>query len=340
VRDEPTFGRIGRWRALALAGIVVLGLGSIVGSGGGVEGCLAPGSCRGDFPDEPAQPTVTPFDAVVQAGGSAKFSAVAPSFANPSYQWLRASKGGTLAPIAGATAATFTLAGAQLTDDGSIFSVDVLGTFEGKLVQGRSTPSALAVSSMPPVVFQDSEFALADWLGGAIVQPLVGGPTHAEEQIASGGNPGAYRQVTLSMPGGNSLLTAFSTYQGAAYDPVAQGPVYLIDFAEDCIALPGVLGVGPLLLLEQDGRRYAAGGGAFCDATWRKQPYLHSAFARSDFVQFDGPTCAAGAACPDFSANGKPLRFGLVNFNQGSPGFVGASGGFGIDNWVVKVWRR
>jgi hypothetical protein len=338
--DEQRFHGVGRWRTAALIAIIMLGLGSIVGSGGGVEGCFAPGPCAGDFPNEPAQPTVTPADVAIQVGGSATFSADAPSFANPSYQWLRKRQGSSLTPITGATAATYTLAGAQLIDDGSTFSVDVLGTFEGKLVQGRSTPSALAVSSMPPVVFQDSEFAPADWVAGAIVQPLVGGPTHDEQQVVAGGNPGAYRQVTLSMPGGNSLLTAFSTYQGAAYDPVAQGPVYLIEFAEDCIALPGVLGVGPKLLMAQDGRRYAAGAGGFCDATWRRQAFLHAVFAPGDFFQVDGPTCAAGAVCPDFSANGKPMTFGVVNFNQGSPGFAGASGGFGVDNWVVKVWRR
>jgi hypothetical protein len=341
MRNDHRLQRFGRWRALALAGVVVLGLGSIVGSGGGVEGCaLVPGPCPGSFPDEPAEPTVSPPDAVIQVGGSATFAADAPSFANPSYQWFQTRKGGKGMAIVGATGATYTLAGAQLIDDGSTFSVEVVGTFERKLVTGRSAPAALAVSSMPPVVLQDSEFAPADWLAGAIVQPLVGGPTHDEQQVDAGGNPGAYRRVALSMPGGNSLLTAFSTYQRGAYDPASQGPIYLIEFAQDCIALPGVLGVGPRLLMEQDGRRYAAGAFGFCDATWRRQAFLHSAFAPADFFQFDGPACAVGSACPDFSANGKPMTFGFVNFNQGSAGFVGASGGFGVDNWIVRVWRR
>ncbi|HSC65770.1 MAG TPA: hypothetical protein VLD35_19175 [Caldimonas sp.] len=339
MHDEQRLHRVGRWRAAALVAVVVLGLGSIVGSGGGGGCALAPGPCPGDFPNEPAEPTVTPPDAVIQVGGSVTFSADAPSFGNATYQWFRAPKGATATAIAGATAATYTLAGAQLIDDGSTFSVHVTGTFEGKPFLMASQPAALAVSSMPPVVFQDSEFAPADWVAGAVVQP-PGGPTHVEQQVATGGNPGAYRQVALSMPGGNSLLTAFSTYQGGTYDPASQGPVYLIAFSEDCAALPGVLGVGPKLLLEQDGRRYAGGAAGMCDAAWRKQVFLRASFSRADFFQVDGPACAAGTACPDFSATGKPMTFGFVNLNQGSTGFAGGSGGFGVDNWVVKVWRR
>ena len=339
MRDEQRVPGVGRWSVAALFAIVVLGLASIVGSGGGGGCALAPGPCPGDFPNEPADPTVTPGDAVIQVGGSVTFSADAPSFGNASYQWFRAPKGASAAAISGATAATYTLAGAQLIDDGSTFTVHVTGTFEGKSAFRSSQPATVAVSSMPPVVFQDTEFAPADWVATAIVQP-PGGPTHVEQQVATGGNPGAYRQVALSMPGGNSVLTAFSTYQGGTYDPASQGPIYLIGFSEDCVALPGVLGVGPQLLLEQDGRRYAAGAGGFCDATWRKQDFLRASLARADFFQLDGPACAAGTACPDFSANGQPMTFGFVNSNQGSTGFAGASGGFGVDNWVVKVWRR
>ncbi len=339
MNDEQRPSRMARWRAGALAGIVVLGLASIVGSGGG--GCFAPGPCVGDFPNEPIAPVVTPTDVVVEVGGTATFSAIAQGIGNPSYQWLRAPKGGTLAPISGATASTYSLTGANLTDDGSTIAVDVAGSFEGKAVQRRSAGSTLAVSSMLPVVFQDREFAPADWAAAAIVEPLVGGPTHDEQQARTGGNPDAYRRVALSMPGGVSTLTAFSTYQSASYDPASQGAIYLIDFAQDCIALPGVLGVAPVLLVEQDGRRYAAAAGAgACTAVWGRQTLIRGTFDATQFIRIDGAACAAGASCPDFSAFGKPLKFGIVNFNQGVAGFAGASGGFGIDNWVVRVWRR
>jgi len=101
-----------------------------------------------------------------------------------------------------------------------------------------------------------------------------------------------------------------------------------------------VLGVGPQLLIEQDGRRYAAGNGGFCDAAWRKQIFLHASFDATQFIQIDGPACTAGGRCPDCTALGRPLRFGFVNGNQGMNGFAGASGGFGVDNWLVRVWRR
>lgn len=324
-------------RAVAPAFFVMLGLGTFVGSG-----C----SCSGElcnthpFPDEPLQPIVEPSEATIQVGATVTFSVLAPGLGDPAYQWFRAASGGPPVPIAGATEATYTLVGAQLPDDGATFSVSVHAGFEGQLALVQSSGSTLAVSSMPPVVFQDSEFASADWSGAAIVVPPGGGATHDEQQASTGGNPGAYRKVTLSMPGGIAKLSAFSIYQSASYDPPSQGAIYLVDFAQDCIALPGVLGVGPQLLIEQDGRRYAAGNSGSCDATWRRQVFLRGSFDATQFLQIDGPACAASEHCPDFSALGKPLRFGFVNFNQGSAGFAGASGGVGIDNWVVRVWRR
>jgi len=243
-------------------------------------------------------------------------------------------------PIAGATAATYTLAGAQLPDDGATFSVSVLAGFEGQLVLELSSGSALAVSSMPGVVFQDSKFLSADWASAAIAEPAVGGPTYEVSSAQTGGDADAYRRVAIAMPGGVSRLFVFNTYQGAVYDPATQGSIYIIDVSEECVALPGTLGVGPVLLLEQDGRRYIAGGSAPCEATWHKQRFMPGRYAATDFLKVDGPACPAGEACPNFSALGKPLRFGFANENAGSTGFAGASGGFGVDNWMVTVWRR
>src|ERR1700755_2171389 len=104
MHDERRRSGLSGWRIGALASIVVLGVAAIFGSGGGGGGCaLAPGPCPGDFPSEPAQPTATPSDVVIQVGGSATFTAVAPGIAVPSYQWLRTSKGGATARMGGAT---------------------------------------------------------------------------------------------------------------------------------------------------------------------------------------------------------------------------------------------
>ena len=332
-------GPVGRWRGLALAGIVAAGLVTIVGSGGG--GFLCPGPCEGDFPSGPIPPTIEPPSVTLQVGSTALFSVRAPGIANPTYQWSRATRGGFFTAIRGATGATYTLAGANLGDDGTKLFASVQGGFNGKQVVVDSSRAQLAVSSMPGVVFQDSEFQPADWSVATISEPSSNGPTHIEEQALNGGNPGAYRKMTIVMPAGPTKLYAFHTFAAASYDPASHGPVYLIDFTQDCHVLPGTLGVGPTLLIEQDGRRYISGGPTLCgSSSWSNTVLIPGTFSAADFLRVDGPGCAAGESCPNFSATGKPIRFGFANSNEGLAGFAGASGGFGIDNWKVTVWRR
>ena len=59
--------------------------------------------------------------------------------------------------------------------------------------------------------------------------------------------------------------------------------------------------------------------------------------APADFRLFDGPACATGEACPDFSASGAPMRFGYWRASLGNPG---GSIAHGIDNWKVTLWKR
>jgi hypothetical protein len=339
MRDRPS-STLNRWRGLALVCTVALGLVTIVGSGGG-GGFLCPGPCAGDFPPEPRTPVVSPPNINLQVGGTAVFSVSAPEISNPAIQWSRAAKGGPFVAIPGATLATYTLAGAQLVDDGATYAASVQGAFNGTQVALFSAPGHLAVSSMPGVVFQDSEFLPADWSVAAISAPSSNGPTHGEAQVPTGGNPGAYRQMTIVMPAGPNQLYVFHAFRPVTYDPASQGPVYFVEFNQDCLLLPGTLDVGPTLLIEQDGRRFIAGGPTQCGASaWRNTLLIPGTSGVTDFLQVDGPACAAGERCPNFSATGKPIRFGFANSNEGLVGFAGASGGFGIDNWKVTVWRR
>jgi hypothetical protein len=316
-------------RALAQVAIVALGLVSLVGSGGGEI----------DFP--PATPMVDPRARTSQVGGTVVFRVDSPDFGNPTYQWLRAPRGGSFAAIPGATSAAYTVAGANLLDDGSVFMVDVSGRFDGRQWTLSSTEGRLAVSSMPPVVIQDSEFLAGDWSVDARVEPASNGPTHGEEQVATGGNPGAYRRTAISMPAGPSLLYVFNLFGPATYDPATQGALYVVEFTQDCLALPGTLAVEPRLLVEQNGRRYSAGAPTLCGSgTWSNYSPIAGHFGVANFVMVDGAPCGVGEACPDFSSSGQPIRFGFANRNQALAGLAGASGGFGIDNWNVTAWRR
>ncbi len=332
------------WRGLALVCVVVMGVATIVGSGGGgvyVDGCFL-GPCPGPFPPEPATPTIDPPDTVVQVGATVVFSVRAPGVDNATYQWQRAPRGfgGPFFDIPGATGSSYSLAGVQLVDDDVKFQVKVSGSFNGNPVALASLPAQLAVSSMPGIIFEDSEFALADWAVAAISEPATNGPTHVEEQATTGGNPGAYRKTTITMPAGPTRLLVFDTLLSASYDPATQGAVYRIAFAQDYIALPGALGLLPALLIEQDGRRYMANGFMSLGTLTWSVPTFPAVFDASAFYRVDGPACAAGESCPNFSASGQPIRFGFANSNQGLAGVAGVSGGFGVDNWKVTVWRK
>jgi hypothetical protein len=289
----------------------------------------------------PPTPTVEPSRVTVQVGATAVFSVHTPGITNPTYQWSRAPRVGPPVAIPGATGETYTVVGANLGDDGAFFTATVHGDFNGTPVTVDSWFGQLAVSSTPAVLFLDSEFLPADWSVATISEPSSNGPTHNEEQVTSGGNPGAYRKIAITMPAGRSRLYLFHAFAAATYDPASQGSVFLVDFTQDCLALPGSLGVGPTLLIEQDGRRYIVDGPTQCgSASWSNTVSSSSTSGAADFLQVDGPGCVAGESCPNFSATGRPLRFGFANSYEGLVGLAGASGGFGIDNWKVTVWRR
>jgi hypothetical protein len=327
---------MGGWRGVALACIAALGLGTIVGCGGGGddEGCVFDFSPRCPIvigPWEWKDAFVDRQRITVQVGGTAVFSVRTSGIDKPTYQWQRASGGGPFVDILGATGATYTLAGAQLADDGAQFQVIVPGVN----VYTSSRSSRLAVSSMPGVVFQDGEFLPADWLVTEAVNPAQNGPVHSEERVATGGNPGAFLLMVDTMSAWPSSSRVFHANQLATYEPASQGAIYTIDFEEDCF------GSSSALLLEQGERRYIArGSGCNAFTTW-SAPRLGSSLTVPDFKLRDGPGCAANESCPDFSAGAAPLRFGFVReFAQPDKLFPGHTFTHSIDNWKVTVWRR
>jgi hypothetical protein len=329
-------------RAAALLGIVALGLLTIVGSGGGGGvgfpdmSCLnEPGFCgNGNFTIFLPWAEVTPGRTATTVGGSAEFSASS-NLDQPTYRWCRLGAGATECnDIPGASGPSYRVSGANLVDDGATYRVAVTGTNGSAYGFAR-----LAVSSMPGVAYQDGEFLDADWGVTVLASPTLGGPVVSLARTTAGGNPGAFRMASYELPQVASSVRVFYAASTALYDPAVQGAVYLIDFAEDCInkSSTNVASyTGPMI--EQAGRRFVATQSAFyCRAaTWHT---VHrSSVTAQDFELADGPPCAAGQACPDFSAQGAPIRLGLVAGAALSGG--PAQTGHGFDNWKVTVWRK
>ena len=326
-------------RALALAGVSVLGLLSLVGSGGGSLGFpqCPPDICGPAPPPEPGV-AVTPGNLTVLVGTPVTFTAQPVNTTSAvTYQWRRSSGMGTpMVDIPGATGSTYTLPSANLGDDGVLFQVVM--TPSGSLpvrAGGR-----LAVSAVPGVVLADGEFAPADWETLPVDVAGAVRPEHVEQQSTTGGNPGAFRRMQFRLGQATGWGAMAYLARKARYDPSEHGAVYVIDYAEDCSALnpSEFLSTTSQLLLQQGTRTYVAIGiTPYCvAAAWA--PVANLASLRvSEFALLDGPACAAGESCPDFSANALPLHFGYRRISFAS---AGVEVSHGIDNWRVTVWPR
>jgi len=330
-------------RALAVACIAAAGLVAIVGSGGGGVSLLPDWD---NIPTPPPPPASTlrvePEYVTRLAGTSVTFTAQSTSAAGDiTYQWSRSFDGGkSFVDIAGATGRSYSLSGVTLADDGAVFRVVARPLSSGR---SESALGHLAIATRPAIVFADGEFLDDDWL----VSPVIdsSGPTfvHSDERAATGGNPGAFRRMTEQLQK-NSIARVFYLSKSATYDPATQGAVYVIDYAEDCIDMESseLIGVYSDFVIEQAGRRYysfrpSPTTSHTCNQlNWSAGPSL-SSLGRDDFRRWSGPACDVGEICPDFSANGKPMRFGFLREVAGSYGVVVVHG---IDNWKVTVWGR
>lgn len=320
-------------RRLASAATAALGVLAIVGSGGGMIG-FPDLDFGGPYPPLAPYARVEPSRVTVQVGSTVAFSVSTTGGAAPfSYQWRRDG-----VDIAGATGTTYTLVGVDLGDDGAQFEARVTAS------NGVATAtSVLRVSSLPGVVYQDSDFLASDWAVTAIADPAQGGPAYTASQSATGGNPDAFRSIAYQMTAGPSAMTAFQTMRSATYDPRSQGPIYTIDLAQDCNNLTtSVLQnetVSAKPMLEQGGRRFAPQlWSSACAHYWLT---ARGASLRADeFELVAGPACGADEACPDFSAGAAPIRFGFVSGVNLPLGRDAGTITHGIDNWKVTVWRR
>jgi hypothetical protein len=339
------------WRSLGLLAVISAGLLGIVGSGGGLaDGCsfLVPAPCTPDFaanlppPGSFAFATLSPQKRTVQAGGTAVFTVNANGMVPTVFRWDRSRDGGrTFTVIPAATSGVYTQTNVPLIDDGS--TIRVTASTGPTSVQMVAT-ALLTVTSGPAVVFEDGDFDPAGWSVDAVVSPLQGGATHTEEQVVSAGHPDAWRRMVDRMPPGLNWLQTHHVALAARYEPALQGAIVALDYSEDCIFISGA---GPgddvqaFLLVEQAGRNYVhVSSSTTCQTPGWAAMESQFGLLAADFVQIDGPACAVGQACPDFSVAGAALRFGYARTTQSFNGQPAVTVIHGIDNWRVAVWRR
>lgn len=193
-------------------------------------------------------------------------------------------------------------------------------------------------------VLTDGDFLPANWTTVEFIQTNA---TGTNSRVETGGNPDAYRQMTIDIPappGGASILVNIASFGSLlTYDPSVSGAIQLLEFSFDISRVSGT-GLAPTLptgiyrpFLEQDGKMFFLfGNGLASVRPWTTIQFISS--LASSWSQIN-----AGVEKPDFSANGGAITFGYrVLFSVDCPvtatnGCNAATGVSGIDNFTVRV---
>jgi len=203
------------------------------------------------------------------------------------------------------------------------------GVAAGVVVAALSMVLATAASALP---FTDGTFASGDW--STADNLISGSASSTTTQQLSGGNPGAFRETTLTFAT-SSQLWVESLYLPGIYDPAAEGALTALDVSLETI---GGVNTGVAAIVVQDGVVYYSIGKAIAShIAWTGQSFsVTGALVASDFDT--NPNAGLGGNLPngvhpDFSAGGSPLLFGYAvgNGSGGNPITVG------VDNWSVTA---
>lgn len=140
-----------RWRAFATLWLGLMALTLSACGGPETELPLAP---------PPAAIALQPSDQAVTVGGDATFSVSVSNATSPSYRWQTLA-GGNWADIAGATAASLTISGATLAQDGNQYRA-VVGVAGTTLISVPVTLSVKPAPQAPAIAVQPSDLRVTE----------------------------------------------------------------------------------------------------------------------------------------------------------------------------------
>jgi hypothetical protein len=204
-------------------------------------------------------------------------------------------------------------------------SAVALGLAATPLLSVAPTAQAALVSE---VVFSDMDYADADWtIVNSFATGFVG-------QVATGGDPGSYRQTELFV--GEDVPFVGQLNRNFVYDPSASGPVTGITY-NFALKTTNAEGAGYEPLLEQNGKLYIdfTTTGNASPNTWLTEDRV---LGLGDFGELTiSPLNALifnPASKPNFSANGSTMEFGY-EVTAGGGGFFQSI--TGIDNDPITL---
>jgi hypothetical protein len=204
-------------------------------------------------------------------------------------------------------------------------------------------PSSL--SSNVTTTFFDGTFNLADWTPGPTIGVVnAGNVSTSNQQVLSGGNPGAFWQFTTSIN-----ETGTSTYHrtffnnASIFTPSALGAITSMSggFSMNLLSLTSVRDVFDTeLVIQQNGSVYLPGiGYGLQDVSpgWYGNSTLFGPGSSVPIQSSSNWTLRTGSGPthPDFSITGSAIQFGVLTgsyFDSGAGSNVG-----GVDNWTFNV---
>ena len=187
------------------------------------------------------------------------------------------------------------------------------------------------------VTFSDSTFLDSDWTA-AQTSSTTTQASFSAGQVASGGNPDAYRSVTLNWLNDTSssaipAIFVASLNSQAMYNPSTSGAIASISYSMDAkeTSADNTAGVFEELVLYQNGHYYVPAPNQFVTNTGVWTAIGQSGLVASDFNAPLAPPI-------DLSAQGGPIEFGYMSITGNSSVPAGQHQNIvGTDNWSVTV---
>jgi hypothetical protein len=188
---------------------------------------------------------------------------------------------------------------------------------------------SIASIARAQIVFSDGDFGGGNW---SFETSTSLGASASASRISSGGNPGAYLQISLSMAAGDGYSVLWGFNSSAVYDP-ATSAIESVGYSEDLLQGGSPQAAGAALI--QNGLRYYR-------YTWTTDPSVWTTriatpdVSASGYLLDDSQNNGSNPLNPNFSILGAPITFGFFRNISGTAltSFTGTSR---LDNWTTTV---
>ena len=189
-------------------------------------------------------------------------------------------------------------------------------------------------SSAQQVALHDQDFSDAEWT--VLAEFNHPGGSFQAYRSATGGNPGAFRQVRLVLAENDSSDSyrgsVVHLWDAARWDPTVAGELRSLDWGVEIRRIAaGGNGHGFGLAAIQDGIWYVADYGfTGTSAIWTG--YLSGILSAGDFGAWDGSSNEI-----DFSQSGSEIQFGYITAQSNPPGSSQQVREMGYDNYRLNL---